>query len=153
MKKHFGMASILLLNGPNLNLLGARQPEIYGAETLADIEAAVTRHAEARGHWLKAHQSNHEGGLVDALHTARTDHDGVIVNAGAYTHTSVAIRDAISAIDLPVVEVHMSNVHAREAFRHHSYIAAVCLGQIAGFGRHSYVLALDALIAHLDAST
>lgn len=147
------MASFLLLNGPNLNLLGTRQPEIYGAETLADIEAIVARHAEARGHAIDARQSNHEGGLVEALHAARRVNAGVILNAGAYTHTSVAIRDAISAIELPVVEVHMSNVHAREAFRHHSHISAVCLGQIAGFGRQSYILALDALIAHLDAQS
>lgn len=145
------MASFLLLNGPNLNLLGTRQPEIYGADTLADIEAMVTRYAESLGHSLEAHQSNYEGGLVEALHGARAFHDGVILNAGAYTHTSVALRDAISAIELPVVEVHMSNVHARESFRHHSYISAVCLGQIAGFGARSYILALDALIAHLDA--
>lgn len=147
------MASLLLLNGPNLNLLGTRQPEIYGASTLADIEDMATRHAEAHGHTLEALQSNHEGGLVDALHGARSIHDGVILNAGAYTHTSVAIRDAISAIDLPVVELHLSNVHARESFRHHSLISAVCLGQIAGFGVHGYILALDALIAHLDSRT
>lgn len=146
------MASFLLLNGPNLNLLGSRQPEVYGADTLADIENMATRRADARGHTLEALQSNHEGGLVDALHGARMVHDGVILNAGAYTHTSVALRDAISAIELPVVEVHMSNVHAREAFRHESLISAVCLGQIVGFGANGYLLALDALIAHLDAS-
>lgn len=145
------MASFLLLNGPNLNLLGTRQPEIYGADTLADIETMVARHAEARGHSIEAHQSNHEGTLVDALHGAREVHGGVILNAGAYTHTSVAIRDAISAIELPVVEVHMSNVHARETFRHRSLISAVCLGQIAGFGPQGYILGLDALIAHVDA--
>ena len=147
------MASFLLLNGPNLNLLGTRQPEIYGADTLADIEAMVSRHAEARGHTVEAQQSSYEGGLVDALHGARNVHAGVILNAGAYTHTSVAIRDAISAIELPVVEVHMSNVHARESFRHVSHLSAVCLGQISGFGRQSYILALDALIAHLVEQT
>ena len=147
------MSSFLLLNGPNLNLLGTRQPEIYGADTLADVEIMVARHAEDRGHTVTAVQSNFEGGLVEALHGARGVHHGVILNAGAYTHTSVAIRDAISAIELPVVEVHMSNVHAREPFRHHSLISAVCIGQIAGFGPQSYILALDALVSHLDART
>jgi len=146
------MASLLLLNGPNLNLLGTRQPEIYGAETLAEVEDTVRRHAESRGHSMVATQSNHEGGLVEALHGARSVHRGVILNAGAYTHTSVAVRDAISAIDLPVVEVHMSNIHGRESFRHRSLIAPVCIGQISGFGIRSYLLAVDALAAHLDAN-
>ncbi|THH38518.1 type II 3-dehydroquinate dehydratase [Aliishimia ponticola] len=144
------MASFLLLNGPNLNLLGTRQPEIYGATTLADIEADARAHAGARNVDIVALQSNHEGALVDALHAARGVHAGVILNAGAYTHTSVALRDAISSVELPCVEVHLSNIHAREEFRHHSYIAPVCIGQIAGFGATGYILAIDALIAHLD---
>ncbi len=144
------MASLLLLNGPNLNMLGTRQPDVYGADTLADVEAKVVEHAGTKGHEVVAKQSNFEGGLVEALHDARSTNAGVILNAGAYTHTSVALRDAISAIDLPVVEVHMSNIHAREAFRHHSFIAPVCIGQIAGFGVQSYLLAVDALIAHLE---
>lgn len=147
------MASFLLLNGPNLNLLGTRQPEIYGADTLADVEQKVARHAESQGHAIVATQSNFEGGLVEALHGARSVHAGVILNAGAYTHTSVAVRDAISAVELPVVEVHMSNIHARESFRHRSLIAPVCIGQISGFGVQSYLLAVDALVAHLDART
>ena len=144
------MASFLLLNGPNLNLLGTRQPEIYGSTSLSDVEQMVTAYAGARGHEVVAAQSNHEGALVDQLHAARGVHAGVVLNAGAYTHTSIALRDAISAIELPVVEVHLSNVHAREEFRHHSMIAGVALGVVAGFGMHSYILALDALIAHLE---
>lgn len=148
-RQYLAMASFLLLNGPNLNLLGTRQPEIYGATTLADIQQQLSQRATALGHSLTAKQSNCEGALVDILHEARGTLDGVIFNAGAYTHTSVALRDAISAIELPVIEVHMSNVHARESFRHHSHLSAVCLGVIAGFGAHSYELALDALIKHL----
>lgn len=147
------MASFLLLNGPNLNLLGTRQPEIYGAMTLADIENGLRDAAKARGHSLEAVQSNFEGGLVEALHDARKKCDGVILNAGAYTHTSVALRDAISASELDVVEVHMSNVHAREAFRHHSMITPVCIGVVSGFGADSYHLALDALCRRLETST
>jgi len=141
------MASFLLLNGPNLNLLGTREPGIYGSTTLADIERDATAHATARGHTLACAQSNSEGALVDHLHAARGTHQGVILNAGAYTHTSVALRDAISAIELPVIELHLSNVHARETFRHHSYISAVCMGQISGFGAQGYIMALDALMA------
>ena len=138
---------VLILNGPNLNLLGTRQPEVYGAQTLADVEAMCRAHlANAQ---LSFVQSNHEGALVDALHDARTTQDGVILNAGAYTHTSIALRDAISSIELPCVEVHLSNIHARESFRHQSHIAPVAIGQIAGFGTQSYLLALDALQAHL----
>ena len=144
------MPSILLLNGPNLNLLGTRQPEIYGAATLADVETMVRARAEARGYEVVATQSNSEGALVDALHDARGTHAGVILNAGAYTHTSVALRDAISAIELPVIEVHLSNVHARESFRHHSFLTPVCAGVIAGFGTASYTLGLEALIGLLE---
>ena len=146
------MAQLLLLNGPNLNLLGTREPEVYGSDTLADIEAELAELARARGHELYARQSNNEGELVDALHDARERAAGVVFNPGAYTHTSIALRDAIAAIELPVVETHLSNVHAREEFRHTSMLSAVCLGVVGGFGRTSYRLALDALISHLDAT-
>lgn len=142
---------ILLLHGPNLNLLGTRQPEIYGSMTLADINAAVERHASERGIQLRCAQSNREGELIDLLHEAREWADGVIFNAGAYTHTSLALRDAIVAIELPVIETHLSNVYAREEFRHESLLAPVCLGAIAGFGWHSYILAVDALLRHWGA--
>ncbi|HAW48225.1 MAG TPA: type II 3-dehydroquinate dehydratase [Roseovarius sp.] len=144
------MASILILNGPNLNLLGTRQPEVYGHETLGDIEAMCRAHAEALGLALDFAQSNHEGALIDAIHAARGQHDGIILNAGAYTHTSIALMDAISSAEVPTIELHLSNVHARESFRHRSYIARVALGVICGFGAQGYVLAIDALRAHLE---
>ncbi len=143
------MTSILVLNGPNLNLLGQRQPEVYGKTTLADIEAACAAHAEANDLSVICAQSNHEGALVDAIHAAKGMHDGIVLNAGAYTHTSIALMDAIASVELPVVELHLSNIHARETFRHRSYIAPVAIGQICGFGAHGYILALDALKAHL----
>ena len=144
------MASVLVLNGPNLNLLGTREPEVYGRDTLADIVRDLHEHAAKHGAELRDVQSNHEGALVDALHEARAWADGVVLNAGAFTHYSIALRDAITAAELPVVETHLSNTHAREAFRHQSVIAAVCLGVVAGFGRDSYVVALDGLIRHLE---
>ncbi|MCH2165550.1 MAG: type II 3-dehydroquinate dehydratase [Marinovum sp.] len=145
------MASLLILNGPNLNLLGQREPGIYGSATLADVEAVAMEHAKSRGAEAVCFQANSEGTLVDALHAARGTHDGVAFNAGAYTHTSIALHDAIAGIDLPVVEVHISNVHAREAFRHHSQIARVCTGVICGFGMASYTLAIDALLGLIEA--
>jgi 3-dehydroquinate dehydratase II len=141
---------ILVLNGPNLNMLGTREPEVYGSDTLDDILADLRLLAADRDAELRDVQSNSEGALVDALHNARSWADGVIFNPGAYTHTSIALRDAISSIELPVVETHLSNVHAREEFRHTSMLSAVCLGVVGGFGRHSYALALDGLVRHLE---
>ncbi|AVO39480.1 type II 3-dehydroquinate dehydratase [Pukyongiella litopenaei] len=145
------MPSLLVLNGPNLNLLGTRQPEIYGASTLPEIEAMCRDRAAERGYETECRQSNHEGTLVDAIHDARTRHAGIVLNAGAYTHSSIALRDAISSVGLPVIELHLSNIHAREEFRHRSLIAPVALGQICGFGPQGYLLAIDALAAHLSA--
>jgi 3-dehydroquinate dehydratase-2 len=140
---------ILVLNGPNLNLLGTREPGTYGTDTLDDILRDLRRDAGRRGAELQDLQSNHEGALVDALHDAHTGADGVVLNAGAFTHTSLALHDAIAGIAPPVVETHISNVHAREAVRHTSMIAPACLGVVSGFGRDSYAVALDALLRHL----
>jgi len=137
--------NFLVLNGPNLNLLGTREPTIYGSTTLADIQAACVAHGATLGANVQCQQSNIEGDLVSALHSARETADGVVLNAGAYTHSSIALRDAISAIDIPVVELHLSNTHARESFRHVSMIAPVCRGVIQGFGAAGYPLALTAL--------
>ncbi len=137
-------ATIHILNGPNLNRLGQREPGIYGAVTLAGIEAKAREHAAARGFEVVFRQSSHEGDLVDWLHEA-DDSAGVVLNAGAYTHTSVALHDAIRAIGAPVIEVHLSNVFSREAFRHHSMLSAAAKGVICGFGAESYLLAIDAL--------
>ncbi len=143
------MKSILILNGPNLNLLGSRQPNVYGATTLPQIQENCAEKANFLNIKIDFIQSNHEGALIDALHGAKGVHDGIILNAGAYTHTSIAIMDAISSVELPVIELHLSNIHAREPFRHKSFIAPVAVGVIAGFGPHGYVLALEAMVAHL----
>lgn len=140
---------ILLVHGPNLNLLGERKPEVYGTTTLLDIEADVAAAAGARGAAVLSFQSNHEGAIIDFLHEHRKLANGVVINAGALTHTSVALRDAIEAINLPVVEVHISNTHAREGFRHVSLIAPVCLGQVTGLGRPGYTAATNLLLDHL----
>ena len=137
---------ILVLHGPNLNLLGTREPEVYGSQSLDDINNKLMALGKELSVEIKCVQSNHEGVLIDALHEARTWAHGVVFNPGAYTHTSIALRDAISAIQIPVVEVHLSNVYAREEFRHVSMISAVCKGKITGFGWQSYVLALRALV-------
>lgn len=142
-------AHVLLLHGPNLNLLGDREPDIYGKLTLDRINDLLRAHITPYNVELRVQQSNHEGELLDMLHVSRNWADGVVFNPGAYTHTSLALRDAIAAIKVPVVEVHLSNLHARETFRHHSMIAAVCLGQVSGFGWRSYLLGMDALLRHL----
>lgn len=144
------MAKLLVLNGPNLNLLGTRQPDIYGKTSLRDIETMCREHGATSGTEITLMQSNHEGTLIDAIHAARGEQDGIILNAGAFTHTSIALMDAIVSTELPTVEVHLSNIHAREAFRHVSYIAPVAIGQICGFGAQGYVLAMDALLEHLS---
>ncbi|WP_170760648.1 type II 3-dehydroquinate dehydratase [Ruegeria lacuscaerulensis] len=144
------MRKALILNGPNLNLLGTRQPEVYGSTTLKMVEDLCLTHGRSIGFEVSCFQSNHEGELIDAIHTAKGAQDGIVLNAGAYTHTSIALMDAIASVGLPVIEVHLSNIHAREEFRRTSYISKVAVGMICGFGAQGYVLALDALAAHLN---
>jgi 3-dehydroquinate dehydratase II len=141
---------VIVLHGPNLNLLGLREPGIYGATTLAQIDSQLTELGTSLGTAVQSFQSNHEGVIVDTIHAARGQHQGILINAGAYTHTSVAIRDALSAVQIPTVEVHLSNIYKREEFRHHSYLASISVGQISGFGANSYYLGLQALVAHLE---
>ena len=144
---------ILVLHGPNLNLLGSREPGLYGSHSLAEINAELSQRALLLGVELTCYQSNHEGALVDRIQQASGEADGILINAGAYTHTSIALRDALLAVALPYVELHLSNVHAREQFRHNSYLADKAIGVICGFGASSYFLALDGMVAHLSAKT
>lgn len=141
---------VLVLHGPNLNLLGTRDPSIYGRDTLADIDAALHDRARAAGAEVSCRQSNLEGELVDAIQSATGRFDGIVINPGGYSHTSVAIRDALDACGVPAVEVHLSNIHAREPFRHTSVTAQKCVGQISGLGKNSYLLGLDAVLAHVE---
>lgn len=144
------MHTFLVIHGPNLNLLGTREPDIYGTTTLDDINDRLAQMARELHVTVRCEQSNHEGEIVSLIHEAAAWADGLIINAGAYTHTSIALRDAITASGLPCVEVHLSNVHARESFRHHSFLSSVCIGQILGFGGYSYLLALEAVVWHLQ---
>ncbi len=144
--------SLLVLNGPNLNLLGTRQPQVYGSTTLQDVEALCRAAGDRLGVGIDFRQSNHEGTLIDWIHEAKGKHAGIVLNAGALTHTSIAIMDAIASVELPVAEVHLSNIHRREEFRHLSYVSKVALGMIAGFGPQGYVLGIEALASHLHAA-
>ena len=146
------MKPIYVLNGPNLNMLGLREPQVYGSETLADVEARCAARAKALGFSIVFTQSNIEGELVTLIQDARTRACGIVLNAGAYTHTSIALHDALRAVEVPAVEVHLSNVHKREEFRHHSVIAAAVNGVICGFGSHSYELGIEAIAAIVNAS-
>ncbi|RAM53066.1 MAG: type II 3-dehydroquinate dehydratase [Hapalosiphonaceae cyanobacterium JJU2] len=141
--------NVLVLHGPNLNLLGLREPGIYGSLSLVEINRQLEAEGEKLAVTVSTMQSNHEGVLVDAIHDALGKHQGILINAGAYTHTSVALRDAIAAVNLPTIEVHLSNIYKREEFRHHSYIAPIAIGQISGFGSQSYILGLQALVHYL----
>ena len=144
------MAKILLLNGPNLNLLGTREPQIYGSETLAEVEAMVTKLGAGRGVAVECFQSNHEGALIDRIHAARLDATAyIVINPGGFTHTSVALRDALAGVAIPFIEVHVSNVHKREAFRHRSFLSEIAAGVIAGFGVAGYAMAVNAAIDRL----
>jgi len=144
------MLRLLVLHGPNLNLLGTREPSLYGHVSLDDIDKSIARHAGVLGIAVQSNQTNEEGELVTWIQDAKGHFDGIVLNPAAYTHSSIAIRDAIAAVALPTVEVHLSNIHQREEFRRHSFIAGVALGQISGFGPTGYLLAMDGLVAHLE---
>ncbi|MBY0084557.1 type II 3-dehydroquinate dehydratase [Brevibacillus brevis] len=144
------MTSVLLLNGPNLNLLGTREPDVYGRETLEDVVTTLKGVMDELGGKLEHLQSNHEGVLIDAIHQARGVHDGILINPGAFTHYSYAIRDALASVALPTIEVHISNIHAREPFRHHSVIAPITIGQVVGLGIDGYEWALRALVRKIE---
>ena len=144
---------ILIINGVNMNMLGFREPEKYGSMTLKDLEKDLYTYSFKLGVDIETFQSNFEGEIVEKIQSAKDNFDGIVINAGAYTHTSVAIRDAISAVELPVVEVHMTNIYKREEFRHHSYLAPVCIGQISGFGVNSYKLGLNAIVNFIKSTT
>jgi len=148
--KYHHMISILILNGPNLNLLGTRQPEVYGTTTLADIETMCQQKADKLGVSVACHQSNHEGALIDWIHAARGVFDGIIINAGAYTHTSIAIMDAITSVEIPTLELHLSDIHAREEFRHVSYIGKVAFDAIMGHGADGYPMAIERMVKELQ---
>lgn len=139
------MSSVLILNGPNLNMLGLREPAVYGSETLKDVEERCAKRAKTLGLGIEFKQSNHEGELVSWIQAARGKADGILLNAGGYTHTSVAVHDALRSCDVPVIEVHLSNIYKREPFRHHSYVSAVAQGVVCGFGGLGYELALEAM--------
>lgn len=144
---------ILIINGVNMNMLGLREPEKYGSMTLQDLEKELYAYSFELGIDIETYQSNFEGGIVEKIHSAKDIFDGIVINAGAYTHTSIAIRDAISAVNIPSVEVHMTNIYRREEFRHHSYLADICIGQISGFGYNSYKLGLKGLADYLSRNT
>ncbi|MGI6669191.1 MAG: type II 3-dehydroquinate dehydratase [Acetivibrionales bacterium] len=146
------MKKVLVINGPNLNLLGTREKDVYGAATLSDIASSVAKEAQALGMDVDFIQTNYEGEIIGKIHEARGKYDAIILNPGAYTHYSLAIRDAVKAVELPCIEVHLSNIYAREEFRSKSVIAPVCAGQVSGFGANSYILALHAASLILDAS-
>ena len=148
-EKGVNVMKILLINGANLNLLGTREPDKYGSTTLKDIENSLSQKANELCVDIDFYQSNHEGSIVDKIQSAKNLYDGILINAGGYTHTSVVIRDAISAVEIPTVEIHMTNIHAREEFRHTSLISAVCIAQVIGFKEQSYTLALEGIVNYL----